>query len=59
MGENTWYQWYGWLIRHIPESIKRSERSTKQKVMRLFEIKKIDNNTPMNHAAVQVYKMWQ
>ena len=28
--ENTWYQLYDWLINHIPESMKKSERDTKQ-----------------------------
>ena len=45
--ENTWYHWYDWLVNHFPESMKKSERRTKRKVMRLYE-SKIDNNTPMD-----------
>ena len=41
--ENTWYHWYGWLINHVPESMKKSESDTKQEVMILSE-SKIDNN---------------
>ena len=45
--ENTWYQWYAWLIDRILESMKKSENDAKQKVMRLFE-SKMDNNTFTN-----------
>ena len=34
--ENTWYQWYDWLINRIPESIGKFERDAKQKDMRHF-----------------------
>ena len=46
--ENTWYQWYDWLISHIPKSMKKSENGTMQKVMRVFE-SKLDNNTPTDY----------
>ena len=32
---NIWCQWYDWLIRHIPESMK-SVQGIPNKVMRLF-----------------------
>ena len=41
--ENTFYQWYDWLINHISESMKKSGNYTKLKVI-LFELK-IDNDT--------------
>ena len=41
--ENTWYGWYGWLMNHVPESMKKSESDAKQEVTILSE-SKIDNN---------------
>ena len=41
--ENTFYQWYDWLINHISESMKKSGNFAKLKVI-LFELK-IDNDT--------------
>ena len=43
--KTIWFQWYDWLINHIPESMKKSKSNTKQVIMRLFE-SKICNNTP-------------
>ena len=36
---------HDWLNNHIPESLKKSESNTKQKIMNLSELK-IDINTP-------------
>ena len=33
---------------HIPESMKKPESNTKQKVMRIFE-SKVDSNTPTDY----------
>ena len=30
--ENTWHQWYDWLINHIPESMRKSERTPNKKL---------------------------
>ena len=46
--ENTWYQWNDWLDKHFPESMKKSESNTKQKVINLFE-SKIDYDTPTDY----------
>ena len=46
--ENTWYQWNDWLVKHFPESMKKSESNTKQKVINLFE-SKIDYDTPTDY----------
>ena len=46
--ENTWYQWYDWVINPIPKSVKKSESNTKQKVMRFVE-SKIDKNKTMDY----------
>ena len=48
MTENTWYQWYDWVINPIPKSVKKSESNTKQKVMRFVE-SKIDKNKTMDY----------
>ena len=42
--EKTQYQWYDWFVNCIPESIKKSESNTKQKVM-MFIDSKIENKT--------------
>ena len=33
---NTWYDWYEWLIDHIPNSVQKSAGFVKEKLMRLF-----------------------
>ena len=33
ISENNWHHWYGWLINHILESMKKSERDIKPKLM--------------------------
>ena len=38
LAENTWYEWYDWLISHISESVKKSENDAKEK-MKLFQTK--------------------
>ena len=38
-----WYEWYDWLISHIPESVRKSARNVKLEIMKLFSAK-IDNN---------------
>ena len=43
--ERNWYLWFNRRIKHISESIKKSESETKQKVTRLF-VSIIDNSTP-------------
>ena len=40
--ENTWYQWYKFLISPIPESMKKLESNLKQKFMKLLD-------TPMGY----------
>ena len=46
--ENVCCQWYYWLIIHIPQSRKKSESYTKQKILRFFELK-TDNKTPTDY----------
>ena len=43
LAKNMWYEWYDWLISHIPESVKNSARNVKLEIMKLFPAK-IDNN---------------
>lgn len=45
--QNTWYQWFDWLISYILES-RKSESDAKHKIRRLFE-SKIYSNTHMGY----------
>ena len=37
--ENKSYEWYAWLISHIPESMENSLSDAKENIMELFETK--------------------
>ena len=47
LAENTWYEWYRWLINHIPGTAKSLQAMLK-KIMKLSE-SKIDNNIPKDY----------
>ena len=35
MAERTWYNWYEWLIIHIPESVKKSSNNAKEEIKKV------------------------
>ena len=53
MPENSWYQWYDWLINYIPESMKKFKSNGKEKIMRPFESKR-NNWNPTDYKPKQI-----
>ena len=37
--KNIWYDWYNWLIKYIPEPLKKSVGRVKDQIMSLFKTK--------------------
>ena len=37
--KNIWYDWYNWLIKYIPEPLKKSVGGVKDQIMSLFKTK--------------------
>ena len=52
LAKNMWYEWYDWLINHIPESVKKSARNVKLEIMKLFSAK-IDNSDRAEGLSIQ------
>ena len=46
--KNALYDWYDWLINHIPDSIKKSTSNAIEKIICLFEITNNDQCKPKN-----------
>ena len=63
--ENKSYEWYAWLISHIPESMKNSVSDAKENIMELFETKiikiciKKNTQRPLQNQFVDSYNKYK
>ena len=48
LSENASYEWYDWLISHIPSLWKSLQAMSRKIITELFETK-LDNNTSKDH----------